>query len=166
MSELSYSGHRIPRAIIQRAVWMYLRFTLRFRDFEELLAERGIVVTYESIRRWVLTFGPAIARRLRARRPKPHGRWHLDEMAVRVGGKLMYLWRAVDAEGEVLDVLVQAKRDTRAARKLMRKLLKRQGVAPDEWVTDKNPSYGTALRALKLTGAVHTRRKRANNRAE
>src|SRR3954452_3577993 len=166
MSLLSYSGYRFPREIIRRAVWMYLRFTLSFRDVEELLAERGIVVTYESIRRWVLTFGPAIARRLRARRPKPHGRWHLDEMCVRIGGKQMYLRRAVDAEGEVLDVLVQAKRDTKAAGKLMRKLLKRQGMAPDEWVTDKNPSYGAALRALKLTGAVHTRRKRANNRAE
>src|SRR5215218_9182035 len=145
------------------AVWLYLRFTLSFRDVEELLAERGIVVTYESIRRWVLTFGPQIARRLRARRPRPHGRWHLDEMAVRIGGKLMYLWRAVDAEGEVLDVLVQAKRDTRAAQKLMRKLLKRQGMAPDEWVTHKNPAYGAALRSLKLTRVPHTRRKRANN---
>src|SRR5918996_2178504 len=125
MSALSYSGYRFPPDIIQRAVWMYLRFTLSFRDVEELLAERGIVVTYESIRRWVLTFGPAIARRLRARRPKPHRRWHLDEMCVRVGGKLMYLWRAVDAEGEVLDVLVQAKRDTKAAQKLMRKLPER-----------------------------------------
>jgi putative transposase len=162
----SYSGYRFPPDIIQRAVWMYLRFTLSFRDVEELLAERGVTVSHESIRRWVLTFGPVIARRLRARRPRPHGRWHLDEMAVRIGGRKMYLWRAVDAEGEVLDVLVQAKRDTKAARKLMRKLLKRQGMAPDEWVTDKNPSYDAALRALKLTGAVHTRRKRANNRAE
>ena len=166
MSAPSYSGYRFPPDIIQRAVWMYLRFTLSFRDVEELLAERGITVAYESIRRWVLTFGPAIARRLRARRPKPHGRWHLDEMAVRIGGKLMYLWRAVDGEGEVLDMLVQAKRDTRAAAKLMRKLLKRQGIAPDEWVTDKNPAYGAALRTLKLTRAPHTRRKRANNRAE
>src|SRR3954447_20107910 len=131
---------------------MYLRFTLSFRDVEELLAERGIVVTYESIRRWVLTFGPAIARRLRARRPRPHGRWHLDERCVRIGGRLMYLWRAVDAEGEVLDVLLQAKRDTKAARKLMRKLLKKQGMVPDEWVTDKNPAYGAALRPLGLTG--------------
>jgi putative transposase len=166
MPSLSYSGYRFPRDIIQRAVWMYLRFTLSFRDVEELLAERGIVVTYESIRRWVLTFGPMIARRLRARRPKPHGRWHLDEMCVRVGGKQMYLWRAVDAEGEVLDVLLQPKRDRRAAQKLMRKLLKKQGMVPDEWVTDKNPAYGAALRELKLTSAPHTRRKRANNRAE
>ena len=166
MPPLSYSGYRFPRDIIQRAVWMYLRFTLSFRDVEELLAERGIVVTYESIRRWVLTFGPAIARSLQARRPKPHGRWHLDEMFVRVGGKQMYLWRAVDAEGEVLDVLLQAKRDQRAAQKLMRKLLKKQGMAPDEWVTDKCPAYGAALRELKLTRAPHTRRKRANNRAE
>jgi len=166
MSMPSYSGYRFPADIIQRAVWMYLRFTLSFRDVEDLLAERGLIVSHESVRRWVLTFGPAIARGLRARRPKPHGRWHLDEMAVRIGDKLMYLWRAVDAEGEVLDVLVQAKRDQRAAAKLMRKLLKRQGMAPDEWVTDKNPSYGAALRTLKLTRAPHTRRKRANNRAE
>jgi putative transposase len=166
MSPLSYSGYRFPRDIIQRAVWMYLRFTLSFRDVEELLAERGIAVTYETVRRWVLTFGPAIASRLRAKRPKPHGRWHLDEMFVRVGGKQMYLWRAVDAEGEVLEVVLQAKRDTKAARKLMRKLLKKQGMVPDEWVTDKNPAYGAALRELKLTRAPHTRRKRANNRAE
>ena len=166
MPPLSFSGYRFPPDIIQRAVWMYLRFTLSYRDVEELLAERGIVVTYESIRRWVLTFGPVIARRLRARRPKPHSRWHLDEMAVRIGGKQMYLWRAVDAEGEVLDVLIQAKRDKRAAQKLMRKLLKRQGMVPDEWVTDKNPAYGAALRELKLTRAPHTRRRRANNRAE
>jgi putative transposase len=166
MTPLPYSGYRFPGDIIQRAVWMYLRFTLSYRDVEELLAERGIEVTYESIRRWVLTFGPVIARRLRARRLQPHGRWHLDEMCVRIGGKLMYLWRAVDAEGEVLDVLLQAKRDTKAARKLMRKLLKRQGMAPDEWVTDKNPAYGAALRELKLTRAPHTQAKRANNRAE
>jgi putative transposase len=166
MPPLSYSGYRFPRDIIQRAVWMYLRFTLSFRDVEELLAERGIVVTYESIRRWVLTFGPAIARRLRARRPRPHGRWHMDEMVVRVGGKQMFLWRAVDAEGEVLDMLVQPKRDRRAAQKLMRKLLKRQGMVPEEWVTDRNPAYGAALRELKLTRIPHTRRKRANNRAE
>jgi transposase-like protein len=83
MPPLSYSGYRFPRDIIQRAVWMYLRFTLSFRDVEELLAERGIVVTYETVRRWVLTFGPAIARRLRARRPRLHGRWHMDEMVVR-----------------------------------------------------------------------------------
>src|SRR4051812_30573073 len=94
MTSLSYSGYRSPRDIIQRAVWMYLRFTLSFRDVEELLAERGIEVSEETVRRWVLTFGPVIARRLRAQRPKPHSRWHLDEMAVRIGGKKMYLWRA------------------------------------------------------------------------
>src|SRR3712207_6369962 len=126
----AHSGYRFPPDIIQRAVWMYLRFTLSVRDVEEFLAERGIEVTYESIRRWVLTFGPVIARRLQARRPRPHGRWHLDEMCVRVGGKQMYLWRAVDAEGEVLDVLLQPKRNTKAARRLMRKLLKKHGVAP------------------------------------
>src|SRR3954447_8648784 len=166
MAPLSYSGYRFPRDIIQRAVWMYLRFTLSFRDIEELLAERGIAVTYETVRRWVLAFSPAIARGLRARRPKPHARWHLDEVFVRIDGKQMYLWRAVDAEGEVLDVLVQAKRDKRAAQKLMRKLLKKHGTAPEAWVTDKCPAYGAALRELKLSRAPHVQRKRANNRAE
>src|SRR3954452_23549954 len=166
MTPLAYSGYRFPRDVLQRAVWMYLRFTLSFRDVEELLAERGITVAYETVRRWVLTFGPAIARRLRARRPRPHARWHLDEVFVRIGGKQMYLWRAVDAEGEVLDVLVQPKRDRRAAQKLMRKLLKKQGMAPDAWVTDKCPAYGAALRELKLNRAAHLQHKRANNRAE
>ncbi len=100
MAPISYSGYRFPRDVIQRAVWMYLRFTLSFRDVEDLLAERGIEVSYETIRRWVVVFGPAIARRLRARRPIPHRRWHLDEVFVRIGGRQMYLWRAVDAEGE------------------------------------------------------------------
>jgi putative transposase len=125
MAPFSHSGYRFPTDVIQRAVWMYLRFTPSYRDVEELLAERGIEVSYETIRRWVLTFGPAIARRLRARRPLPHRIWHLDEMFARIGGKQMYMWRAVDAEGEVLDVLVQARRDTAAARKLMRKLLRK-----------------------------------------
>src|SRR3954453_5143915 len=166
MPALSYSGYRFPSDIIQRAVWMYLRFTLSFRDVEELLAERGISVAYESIRRWVLRFGPAIARRLRASRPKPHPRWHLDEVFVQIAGRPMYLWRAVDAEGEVLDVLVQAKRDRRAAQKLMRKLLKRYGTAPEAWVTDKCPAYAAALREMKLSQVDHVQRKRANNRAE
>jgi transposase-like protein len=166
MTSASYSGYRFPSDIIQRAIWLYLRFTLSYRDVEEILAERGIEVSYETIRRWVLTFGPVIARRLRAPRPKPHSRWHLDEMFVRIGGRHMYLWRAVDAEGEVLEVLVQARRNKRAALKLLRKLLKKHGTAPIEWVTDKCPAYGAALRDLNLTKAVHTQTKRANNRAE
>src|SRR3954465_1376008 len=129
MTPLAYSGYRFPRDVIQRAVWMYLRFTLSFRDVEELLAERGITVAYETVRRWVVTFGPAIARRLRARRPRPHPRWQLDEVFVRIGGKQMSLWRAVDAEGEVLDVLVQPKRDRRARPKLKAKMLKKKSKA-------------------------------------
>lgn len=111
------SWYRFPADVIQRAVWMYLRFTLSYCDVEDLLAERGVQVSYETIPRWVHVFGPHIARRLRARRSKPHGRWHLDEMFVRIDGKQMYIWRAVDAEGEVLDVLVQSRRDTAAARR-------------------------------------------------
>ena len=166
MTPPSYAGYRFPPDIIQRAVWMYLRFTLSYRDVEELLADSGVQTTYESIRRWVLVFGPAIPRRLRASRPRPHGRWHLDEVFVQIAGRQMYLWRAVDAEGEVLDVLVQSKRDRRAAQKLMRKLLKNQGTAPDVWVTDKCPAYGAAIREMNLSRVQHIQGKRANNRAE
>src|SRR5919205_1600230 len=165
MSTISYRGYRFPPEIIQRAVWFYLRFTLSFRDVEDLLAERGIIVSYETIRRWVAHFGPLVAANLRRRRCRPHATWHLDEMVVSIGGKRMYLWRAVDAEGEILDVLVQAKRDTRAARRLMRKLLKKHGLAPTEIVTDRLRSYGAALRDLRLS-AEHVQGKRKNNRAE
>ena len=127
MAPLCYRRHRFPPEIIQRAVWLYLRFTLSYRDVEELLAERGLDISYETVRRWVLKFGPAIARRLRQRRPRPSNRWHLDEMVVRIAGERMYLWRAVDHEGEVLDMLVQRRRDSRAALRLIRKLLKKQG---------------------------------------
>jgi transposase-like protein len=102
MAELSYRRHRFPPAVIQHAVWLYLRFTLR--DVEDLLAERGLDISYETIRSWVLKFGPVIARRLRRRRPRPSDRWHLDEMVVRIAGERMHLWRAVDDEGEVLEM--------------------------------------------------------------
>ena len=92
MSRISYRGYRFPPDIIQRAVWLYFRFTLSFRDVEDLLAERGIEVSYETIRQWVMRFGPTIARHLRSRRPRPHGQWHLDEMFVSISGKWMYLW--------------------------------------------------------------------------
>jgi putative transposase len=132
---LCYRCHRSPPEIIQHAIWLYLRFTMSYRDVEELLAERGLDISYETVRRWVLKFGPAIARRLRQRRPRPSDRWHLDEMLVRIAGERMYLWRAVDDEGEVLDMLVQRRRDSRAALRLMRKLLKKQGFPPKLLVT-------------------------------
>src|SRR5271163_1747576 len=129
MTDISYRGHRFPPIVIQH-VWLYLRFTLSYRDVEELLAERGLDVSYESVRSWVLKFGPMIARRLRRHRPRPSNCWHLDEMVVRIAGERMYLWRAVDHEGEILDMLVQRRRDKRAAVRLMRKLLRKQGFAP------------------------------------
>ena len=165
MVQLSYRRHRFPAEIIQHAIWLYLRFTLSYRDVEELLAERGLDVSYETVRRWVLKFGPLIARKLRQGRPRPSARWHLDEMVVRIAGKRMYLWRAVDNEGEVLDMLVQRRRDTQAALRLMRKLLKKQGFAPKLLVTDKLGSYGSAFRQLRLT-CPHDRGLRKNNRAE
>src|SRR5882762_8844186 len=119
MPRLTYRRHRFPAPIIQHAIWLYLRFTLSYRDVADLLAERGLDVAYETVRRWVLKFGPAIARRLRQGRPRPSDRWHLEEMVVRIAGKRMYLWRAVDHEGEILDMLVQRRRDKRAALRLM-----------------------------------------------
>ena len=133
------------------------------RTFDE--AEPGLDISYETVRRWVLKFGPAIARRLRQRRPRPSDRWHLDEMVVRIAGKRTYLWRAVDDEGEVLDMLVQRRRDGRAALRLMRKLLKKQGFVPKLLVTDKLRSYASAFRRLRLT-CRHEQGLRKNNRAE
>ena len=161
MAEISYRRHRFPPVMIQHAVWLYLRFTLSYRDVEELLAERGLDISYETIRCWVLKFGPVIARRLRRQRPRPSDRWHLDEMVVRIAGERTYLWRAVDHEGEVLDMLIQRRRDSRAALRLMRKLLKKQGFVPRLLVTDKLRSYGSAFRRLRLT-CPHEQGLRAN----
>ena len=152
MQPMSYARHRFPPVVIRHAVWLYLRFTLSYRDVEDLLAERGLEVSNETIRRWVLKFGPAIARNLRRGRPTPHDKWHLDEMVVSIAGRRMYMWRAVDSEGEVLDVMVQPRRDKAAAVKLLRKLLKRQGFAPTVIVTDKLRSYGAALQMIGFSG--------------
>ena len=162
MQPISYARHQFPAEIIRHAVWLYLRFTLSYRDVEELLAERGVETSYETVRRWVLKFGPSFARKLRRLRPRPTSKWHLDEMVVSIQGRRMYLWRAVDSEGEVLDLLVQPKRDTAAALRLMRKLLKKQGYAPDELVTDKLGSYDAARRELRLS-CRHDQGLRKNN---
>jgi putative transposase len=150
MKKISYRGYRFPPEIIQRAIWLYLRFTLSLRDIEDLLAERGIIVSYETVRRWVNHFGPLIAADLRKRRPKPHTTWHLDEVYLKIAGRMVYLWRDVDAEGEVLDVLVQSRRNKRAALKLMRKLLKKYGFVPDKLVTDSLRSYAAAASDLGI----------------
>ena len=165
MQKISYSRHRFPPLIIQHSIWLYFKFPLSYRDVEDLLAERGVDVSYETVRRWALKFGSAYARKLRAFRPRPSGQWHLDEVFVSINGKRSNLWRAVDGEGEVLEILVQSRRNKRAALKLMRKLLKKQGFVPDAVVTDKLPSYGAALRELNLS-RHHDFGGRKNNRAE
>ncbi len=165
MTQLSFKRHRFPPTIIRHCVWLYARFTLSYRDIEEMLAARGVDVSYETVRRWFLKFGPAIAANLRRTRPKPSDYWQLDEMVVTINGKRHWLWRAVDNEGEVLDFLVQARRNAKAAKRLMRKLLKKQGFVPTRIVTDRLRSYAAAFRLLGLT-AVHDRGLRANNRAE
>jgi putative transposase len=165
MKPLSFKRHRFPPEIIRHAIWLYGRFTLSFRDVEELLAERGVDASYETVRRWVLKFGLVIARNIRRTRPRPSDHWHLDEMVISIRGDQYWLWRAVENEGEVLDFLVQRRRNAKVAMKLMIKLLKKYGFAPTRIVTDRLRSYSTAFRVMGLT-ADHDRGLHANNRAE
>ena len=166
MKAVSYSCHRFPADVIRRAVWLYFRFTLSFRDVEDLMAERGIDVSYETVRFWTRKFGRLFGYNLRKARPGPTGRWHLDEMVVRIAGQRMYLWRAVDDEGEVLYMLVQKRRNKQAALRLLRKLLTRQGIHPQAFVTDGLASYRAAFNELGCSDRHHPRRLRDNNRAE
>lgn len=157
--------HRFPAAIIAHAVWLYHTFTLSFRDVELLLAERGIILSYETVRRWCLKFAQRFANGLRRRRPRPGDKWHLDEVFLRIGGQRHYLWRAVDQDGTVLDILVQSRRNAKAAKRFFRKLLKGLRYVPRVLVTDKLPSYGAAKREI-LPGVEHRQSRYLNNRAE
>ncbi len=163
MAPISFKRHRFPPEIIQHAVWLYGRFTLSFRDVEDLLAERGIDVSNETVRRWFLKFGRLISGNLRRGRPRASARWHLDEMVIRIRGRRHWLWRAVDDEGEVLDFLVQPRRCARSAQRLLRKLLKKRGFALKRITTDKLKSYAVAIRKERLT-AIHDQGLRANRR--
>ena len=165
MKTISYHLHRFHPDIIKRAMWLYFRFTMSYRDVEKLLAEQGIDISYETVRRWAHKFGKEYAKHIKTRRPQPHCEWYLDEVFVKIGGKSMYLWRAVDGEGEVLDVLVQKRRNKRATLKLLRKLRQHQGALPNKIVTDKLKSYSVARRDLKL-GYIHDTTNRKNYRAE
>jgi len=166
MRQISFKRHRFPADVIRYAVWLYFRFTLSFRDVEDLLAQRGIEVSYETIRCWTIKFGPQIARNLKRRRQAPSARWHLDEMVCTVAGRRMYLWRAVDDEGEVLDLVMQRRRNTDAALTLLRRLLRNQPVEPETITTDGLASYGAALKVLGLQDRHRPGRLRENNRAE
>jgi putative transposase len=165
MENISYRRHRFHSYIIKRAVWLYYRFTISYRDVEELLAERGIDVSYETVRRWAQKFGREYGRRIGRRRGPAFDTWHLDEVFENIGGQQMYLWRAVDGEGEVLDIVVQKHRNKRAALKLLQKLPRKQGVRPTRVVTDKLKSYGAAFCEMGL-GSLHETGHRLNNRAE
>jgi len=160
-----YARHRFHPDVIKRAVWMYSRFNLSFRDVEELMIESGVDVSYETIRRWIDKFGSTYAKRIKSRSESPSPVWHLDEVYTKINGKMVYLWRAVDDEGTVLDVVIQHRRNTKAATRLLRKLLRNQGIKPTRIVTDRLASYGAAL---KLLGLKHLQDigGRKNNRAE
>ncbi len=162
---LPYKGFRFPQEIIAHAVWLYFRFSLSYRDVEELLAERGIVVSYETIRKWSHKFGQTYANQLRRRRARPGHKWHMDEVFLKINGKTHYLWRAVDQDGNVLDILVQSRRNKAAAKKFFRKLLKGCTYVPRVLITDKLASYGAAKREY-LLNVEHRQSRYLNNRAE
>lgn len=162
---VSYKRHRFPQQIIANAVWLYFRFPLSLRLVEEMLLERGIVVSYETIRRWGRKFGPAYAKQLRRRRPSRQDVWHLDEVVISIAGKKDCLWRAVDQDGYVLDEIVQNRRDTKAAKRLLIRLLKKAGMPPKRIITDKLRSYGAAKREV-MPAVEHRSHKGLNNRAE
>jgi len=165
MRPISFKRHRFPPDTIRLAVWLYFRFTTSLRDVEEMLAERGIDVSYETVRCWAAKFGPAIAANIRRARPRADCVWHLDETVVKIRGVRMYMWRAVDSEGEVLDMLVQ-KRRNKAALKLLKKLLKNQGFVPEKIVTDGLTSYRAAFKKLKCLHLHHPGQLRDNNRVD
>ncbi|EAQ22870.1 transposase [Roseovarius sp. 217] len=163
--DIRYKRHRFPPQIIAHVVWLYARFNLSLREVEELMLERGIDVSYETIRRWTVKFGPLIARTLRRRQPRPGHVWHLDEVVVKIAGRSFWLWRAVDQHGVVLEEILQPKRDKRAAKRLLVKLMKRWGFVPKRIITDKLRSYGAAKREV-APGLDHWSHKGLNNRAE
>ena len=160
-----YKRHRFPAEIISHVVWLYFRFSLSFRDVEELMFERGVVLTYETVRAWCEKFGRDFAKKLKHRRPQPGDKWHLDEVFLTINGQRSYLWRAVDQDGHVLDILVQRERNKKAAKKFFKKLLRNLQVAPRVIITDKLRSYGAAKEEL-LPGVEHRQHKGLNNRAE
>lgn len=160
-----YANHRFPSEIIGTAVWLYHRFSLSFRGVEDLLAHRGVTVSYESVRRWCLEFGPQYQRALKRREYKGSDRWFLDEVFVRINGEFAYLRRAVDQDGDFLDILVQRRRNRKAAKRFFRKILQRQGSAPRCIVTVRIASYPPAIRTV-FPDASHDTRCYANNRAE
>ena len=161
----SYHGYRFPPEIISHAVWLYYRFCLSFRDVEDLLAKRGVIVSYETIRQWSRKFGVEYARKLKCRDGRLGDTWHLDELFVMIQGERQYLWRAVDQDGDVIDILVQPRRNRRAAQRFFRKLLKGQGREPRRLVTDKLRSYGAAHQTI-MPSVIHDTERYANNRAE
>jgi putative transposase len=163
--ESPYRGHRFPPEIISHAIWLCHRFTLSFRDVEDLLAERGITVSYEAIRCWCIKFGPTYTRSLRRKQGRFGDVWHVDEVFITIRGERHYLWRAVDQDGDIIDILVTKRRDRRAAKRFFRKALKHQGQVPWQLVTDKLRTYRAAHREV-FPSVMHRTGRYENNRAE
>ncbi len=151
-----YYRHRFPSEIISHCVWLYFRFALSYRDVEEIMAVRGVTLTYETVRYWCRQFGQTYANSLRRKRPRLGDRWHMDEVFIKIHGRVHYLWRAVDQDGDVLDILVQSRRDKKAAKKFFRKLLKQMQYVPRVIITDQLKSY-SAAKAEIMPGVEHHR---------
>jgi putative transposase len=160
-----YARHRFPTEVISHAIWLYFRFPLSLRMVEEMLAARSIEVSLETVRQWALKFGQSFANQIRRRLPAAGDKWHLDEVVISIAGRKHWLWRAVDQHGVVLDILVQSRRNAMAAKRLQRKLLKKQGAAPRVTITDKLASYAAAKRVV-MPGVEHRQHTGLNNRAE
>jgi putative transposase len=160
-----YALHRFPAEVISHAVWLYFRFPLSLRMVEEMLAARGIEVSHETVRQWAMKFGQGFANQIRRRIPAVGDKWHLDEVAISIAGHKHWLWRAVDQHGVVHDILVQSRRNATAAKRLLRKLLKKQGITPRVMITDKLASYAAAKRVV-MPSVEHRQHKGLNNRAE
>src|SRR5215207_7631146 len=160
-----YARHRFPAEVISHAAWLYFRFPMSLRMVEEMLAARGIEVSHETVRQWAMKFGQGFANQIRRRLPASGDKWHLGEVVICIAGRKHWLWRAVDQHGVVLDILVQSRRNAKAAERLLRKLLKKQGMAPRVMITDKLASYAAAKRIV-MPGVEHRQHKGLNNRAE
>jgi putative transposase len=160
-----YKRHRFPAEIISHCVWLYFRFSLSYRDVQEMMAERGVIVSHEAVRYWGRKFGQGYANQLRRRRPRPGDKWHMDEAFLTINGARYYLWRAVDQDDNVLDILVQSRRNKQAAKKFFKKLLKGLRSVPRVLITDKLKSYAAAKREV-MPGVEHQQSRYLNNRCE